>query len=199
MFYYLYEIKNVINNKIYVGVHKTKNMDDGYMGSGKVILSAIKKYGPENFTKSVLETFETSNAMFIREKEVVNEAFLARADTYNLRRGGSGGFDYVNKTRNSLEHNRKISSKRDYASSEYRQKLSSATKAALKLTTKRGSRVGRNATNGSTGKTWTLSKPPGLGNKNSQFGSMWITNGINNSKIKKYSPIPDGWNKGRTI
>jgi len=43
MFYYLYEIKNLINNKIYVGVHKTNDLNDGYMGSGKVIRRAIKK------------------------------------------------------------------------------------------------------------------------------------------------------------
>lgn len=43
--YYLYEIKNNINGKIYVGVHQPNNIDDGYMGSGKAIKSAIQKYG----------------------------------------------------------------------------------------------------------------------------------------------------------
>lgn len=37
------------------------------------------------------------------------------------------------------------------------------------------------------------------GNKNSQFGSYWITNGISNSKIKKTDAIPEGWYKGRTM
>lgn len=38
-----------------------------------------------------------------------------------------------------------------------------------------------------------------LGDKNSQFGSMWITNGKDNKKIKKdVDIIPDGWYKGRT-
>ena len=35
--------------------------------------------------------------------------------------------------------------------------------------------------------------------KNSQFGSMWITNGTKNMKIKKDSTIPEGWIKGRTF
>ena len=97
MFYYLYEIRNNINGKIYVGVHKTENLDDGYMGSGKVIQRAIKLYGAENFTKVILETFENAEAMYAREKEVVNEEFLEREDVYNLRRGGHGGFEYINK------------------------------------------------------------------------------------------------------
>ena len=96
MFYYLYEIRNKINGMIYVGVHKTKDLNDGYMGSGKILRHAIKKNGIENFDKTILEIFETSEAMFCREKEIVNDEFLLREDTYNLRRGGTGGFDYIN-------------------------------------------------------------------------------------------------------
>lgn len=100
MFYYLYEIRNNLNGKIYIGVHKTKRMDDGYMGSGKVIQSAIEKYGIENFTKVILETFESAEAMYAREKEVVNDKFLLREDVYNLRCGGHGGFDHMIKSGN---------------------------------------------------------------------------------------------------
>ena len=102
MHYYLYEIKNNINNKIYVGVHKTKVLDDGYMGSGKVIKSAIKKHGIDNFTKIILETFDNRESMFAREKEVVTDEFLSRDDVYNLRLGGDGGYDFIHK--NNLHH-----------------------------------------------------------------------------------------------
>ena len=37
------------------------------------------------------------------------------------------------------------------------------------------------------------------GMKNSSFGTMWITNGIENKKIKKTNTIPAGWEKGRVI
>lgn len=37
------------------------------------------------------------------------------------------------------------------------------------------------------------------GSKNSQFGTMWITNGVTNKKISKESPIPEGYWKGRTL
>lgn len=56
MFSYLYEITNTVNGKIYVGVHKTQDLDDGYMGSGKIIRSAIAKHGFANFTKVINES-----------------------------------------------------------------------------------------------------------------------------------------------
>ncbi len=43
MFYYLYEVRNNINGKIYVGVHKTRDLNDGYMGSGKVLNRSMGK------------------------------------------------------------------------------------------------------------------------------------------------------------
>ncbi len=97
MFYYLYEIKNLINNKIYIGAHKTNKMDDNYFGSGVVLKNAIKKYGISHFEKTVLETFDTEEMMFQREKEIINDTFLDRDDVYNLRCGGHGGFTAINK------------------------------------------------------------------------------------------------------
>ena len=35
--------------------------------------------------------------------------------------------------------------------------------------------------------------------KNSQFGSMWVTDGNTNMKIKKDTLIPEGWSRGRTF
>lgn len=104
MFYYLYEIKNTVNNKIYIGVHQTKDIDDGYMGSGTVINKAYEKYGKDMFVKTILEYFDSRADMIDREKEIVNEEFLSRDDTYNVRRGGTGGFDYINKNGLNINH-----------------------------------------------------------------------------------------------
>lgn len=37
------------------------------------------------------------------------------------------------------------------------------------------------------------------GSGNSQFGTMWITNGSLNKKINRAADIPNGWSKGRTV
>ena len=51
MYYLIYKITNNVNNKIYVGKHKTENKNDGYMGSGTILNRAIEKYGLINLPK----------------------------------------------------------------------------------------------------------------------------------------------------
>lgn len=94
--YLVYRITNLINGKIYVGKHQTDNINDGYLGSGIRIRHAMKKYGYENFKKEILFECSSKNEMDAKEAEIVNEDFLNRNDTYNLKIGGDGGFDFIN-------------------------------------------------------------------------------------------------------
>ena len=96
MHYLVYQLTNIINGKVYIGVHQTTNPDDGYMGSGTVLKRSLAKHGETAFKKEILFNFSTPEEMFNKERELVTEEFVKRPDTYNLRVGGFGGWDYVN-------------------------------------------------------------------------------------------------------
>ena len=102
--YIVYQTTNLINGKIYVGVHRT-NVDifDFYYGCGcskkdqkKSRISgfpaAIRKYGIQNFKRETLfeypDTEEGKLAAFKKEEEIVTDEFIKRPDTYNLTKGG---------------------------------------------------------------------------------------------------------------
>ena len=104
MFYTIYKITNLLDGKIYIGSHKTKKLDDAYMGSGKYLVHAQKKYGMENFKKEILFVFDNSEEMYAKEAEIVNEEFLVTENTYNLKVGGFGGWDYANSDPNNPTH-----------------------------------------------------------------------------------------------
>lgn len=110
--YIVYETTNLINNKIYIGLHKTKNPEvfDGYIGCGIYITQpytyinpkfkfqyAVKKYGPKNFRRKTLAVFNTIEEASNLEEELVNEKFLARNDVYNMVLGGLGGYFISNR------------------------------------------------------------------------------------------------------
>lgn len=91
-FYGIYKITNLVNGKMYIGKHVTDNLDDGYMGSGIVINNAIKKYGKENFRKEWLGFYEDEEELNYMERVFVDQTWIDRSDTYNLKIGGEGGF-----------------------------------------------------------------------------------------------------------
>ena len=216
MIYYLYKITNNINGKFYVGVHKTKNANDEYFGSGKYLNHAINKYGFENFTKEIIEYFNNTKEMFAKEKEIVNEEFVKRTDTYNLKTGGFGGFDYVNKV-TSREQKSKAGKLGRQVGKERGTLKTTFTKdeqeKALKrldelrqnpkwkedeLSRLRKLRKKANTTEAKKKRKETFKEiNHQQGDRNSQYGTMWITNGISNKKIKNNLPIPNGWKKGR--
>ena len=91
MKYYFYITTNNINHKYYYGVHSTNNIDDGYMGSGYLIKKAFKKYGKENFTKTILQFFDNADLMYKHEAKVVTIDVVNDPMSYNMRVGGRGG------------------------------------------------------------------------------------------------------------
>jgi len=88
-YYTVYKITNKINNKEYIGFHSTNDLDDGYMGSGKLIQKEYEKYGLEHFEKEYIEIFDSLKEAEDLEKELVNKEYVEGRDTYNMSIGGN--------------------------------------------------------------------------------------------------------------
>ena len=106
MEYIVYETTNLINNKIYIGVHKTEdsNVFDGYIGCGVLTQHpssymnpktpfqfAVKKHGIKNFKRKILKVFDNVDDALKLEAELVDINFIKRTDTYNIALGGNYG------------------------------------------------------------------------------------------------------------
>ena len=89
-YHYFYKITNLLNNHFYYGVHNTNNIEDGYMGSGKRLHYAYKKYGIENFEKEILKYFDTAADAFKYEADYITEELVKDPNCYNIQQGGEG-------------------------------------------------------------------------------------------------------------
>jgi len=88
MYGYVYLTVNKINNKKYIGA--SKEGKSFYLGSGKLLLQAVKKYGKENFEQHILEYASTREEMFLIEKNLIDQYNAVASDEYyNLIPGGS--------------------------------------------------------------------------------------------------------------
>lgn len=221
MHFIVYKVTNIITGKIYIGCHKTENIEDGYMGSGVYLKRAQEKYGIENFKKEILHIFDNSQMMFEKESELVDENFVLRSDTYNLKVGGSGGFDFINRNRLNTPTTEEATENHRINSSKNGVKCREEGKGIFSLTPeqrKENSRKGNESfyANGGVSCFSYLNHDPEFrekinkrlkeidhqkGEKNSQFGTKWIHNEeLKVSKrIKKEEDIPDGWKLGRKI
>lgn len=222
MHYTIYKTTNLANGKIYIGKHQTTDLNDGYLGSGKLLKRAIEKYGIESFKKEILFVFDNESDMNTKEAELVTSDFILREDTYNMCVGGQGGFSYINsiRTEDQIRESITAATKRQKEIYELNPelKIEHSLKATKELLSKypNGTFYGRSHSEETRKKISEKAKlqvhseerrhkhslvmrEKQSGVKNSQFGSMWITNGDSNRKIKKeLDTVPEGWYKGRT-
>lgn len=218
MYYYLYEIINKVNSKIYVGVHKTDNLDDGYMGSGKIIRHAIEKYGIDNFDKRIIQIFDNSEDMFAAEAAIVNEEFLLRDDVYNLRKGGTGGFDYINANKlNGFCDLDVAKLGREKANSVLEEKYGFDWRTHIaKNANSKEAQLKRKETielRGIKFSTAHMQTPEVIekrkisvklngshvGEKNSQYGRRWATNGEIVIRLERGEALPSGFSYGKVL
>lgn len=89
--HYIYKTTCLVTGKFYVGMHSTDTLDDGYLGSGKILRYSIAKHGRENHQREIIETCPSRESLKLREREIVNEELLADPLNINLKYGGEGG------------------------------------------------------------------------------------------------------------
>ena len=99
--YTVYKVINAVTGDFYIGVHKTSNPNDDYLGSGKNIRTQLKHYGREKFSKEILFTFDKKVDAFEMEREIV-DPLLGTVGCLNLHPGGQGGYGFIN--RKGLNH-----------------------------------------------------------------------------------------------
>lgn len=198
MFYTIYKITNKINGKYYIGKHITKDLNDGYMGSGLRITRAIKKYGIEKFEKEILHLLNNEEEMNNKEKELV----VISEQTYNLCPGGQGGFGYINANLHRWEgihqNGRKLADK----VLEEKYGLTWRTivgKKGFKSRREKHPELSRQVAIRGNKEGWfgfkdrkhspetikKMQKSKNVGKENSQYGTCWICNEEGNKKIQK--------------
>lgn len=101
--YIVYKTTNLINSKIYYGVHKTLDPNHvDYLGCGvrkskpstykccqTPFQRAVTKYGPENFKRETVKIFDKLIDALDLEAWIVTEEFIKLDSNYNIVRGGN--------------------------------------------------------------------------------------------------------------
>jgi len=212
MKYTIYQITNTVNGKIYVGCHKTSDLDDGYMGSGVCIKRAIAKYGVEKFTKEYLHVFNNSDDMFNMESTIVNTDFVNNSNTYNLTEGGRGGWERVDHREGRRVANANgaleaatLALKELFTDEEWVKQKNAKWKHTM--TEKYGgfeimaTFKNRQHTDETKRIIGEKNSKHQSGEGNSQFGKRWIYSLTEQTskRILKDEPLPDGWLEGRKM
>ncbi len=203
-YHFIYKTTNILSGRYYIGMHSTDNLDDGYLGSGRRLKYSLNKYGKENHIREIIEYCDSRNELKNREAEVVNLNEIAKEGCMNLKVGGEGGFSSEEHMIKCSKAGNEVFVKRYNNDNELRIKM--VKKSLINITNynKIGDRThksfeGKKHSEESKLKISKSMKDKGIGKSNSQYDTMWITNDIENRKIKKNGMVPNGWRKGRVI
>lgn len=196
-------MKNFIPTYLYVKTHnvtglkyfgKTTKNPFKYLGSGVYWLRHIKLHGIDITTEII--------GLYYRKEDIkqIAESFSIKHDIVNsihwanckLENGLDGGFNFDDLSidhQTHLRHINKQSGRRGALQTQQTNLLRYGTKSTLSWLNSDPKFIEKRD-----------NKPKGhqRGNKNSQFGTMWITNGISNQKIIKGTTIPVGFKPGRS-
>ena len=204
-YHFIYKTTDTRNGNCYIGMHSTDNLNDGYVGSGLRIKNLKYKHGIEIFNIEILEFLPDRESLKKREEEIVNSDLLKEEKCMNLRPGGEGGFTIEQQIK-GREISGKIHAERMQTDIKY---CNEVKKRLLDITYKNHMEgkyrhdtfIGKHHTDDTKQKIRNTRSEKGLNisKNNTQYGTCWITNGLENKKIKKENIIPNGWYLGRIL
>jgi hypothetical protein len=207
-FHYIYKITCLKNNRYYIGMHSTNNLEDGYMGGGKDITNSIRYYGKKNHKKEILEYLNDRDSLAAREKEIINEDLLNDPMCMNLMIGGYGGGGIHNQ-----DHLKKFCEagneefKKRLQDPDYKESFSNMMRDVVKKNprgwgldrSKRGKGFTKNCRHKEESKRKMTEAQKG--DKNSQYGRYWVFHKEFGSKrideVDLQNHLNLGWARGR--
>lgn len=211
MKYYTYELIDPRNNKVfYVGKGYKNRMYSHFntVKSGQILRNTklnnkLKKLIKENL-KPLYRKIETDIEQVAFDKEIELIEFYGKENLCNLTDGGRGGMPPFTKEEERQWHikgaiaTNKIRTK--YFQKKYKEDkkfkakmVKSWSNAQKKRYKTQDNPMKDRKHSEESRKKMSISQS---GEKNSQFGTIWITNGVENRKTK--NKIPKGWAQGRT-
>jgi len=220
MYYTIYEVRNKVNGKTYIGKHQTDNIYDEYLGSGRILKHAINKYGKDCFEKIVLHVFDNKKDMDDKEAELVTDDEVKNKMIYNLKRGGEGGWDHIYKNpkiatevgKKGYDNGLALLTKNERSENgkkSYEKTLLTYVKSNDPEIKKRRSEnsgktfKGKHHTNETKEKMKQTQKNINRsGIKNPMYGKCWIYNDVECTRVDKNNIdeyLQKGWHKGRKI
>jgi len=209
-YHFIYKTTCSLTGKFYIGMHSSDSLEDGYLGSGKILGYSRHKHGDENHTREILEYCESREHLKAREKEIVNEELLSDPLNINLKYGGQGGWDHIDGSHFTPELRSYVSRCGGLVSGKvngpknlhYLNSDSSRKKANETMIKRYGNLSGMLNKIHSIETKKKMSES-GSGKNNSQYGKCWVTHNLFGSKLIKKELLSDhiniGWVKGRKI
>ena len=210
MLYTVYITTNLVNGKYYIGVHKTLNPEDTYLGSGTLLRRAVLKYGREFFKKEVISVYDDPKSAYAEEAALI---ILGDPLCYNIKQGGHGGFDFINTSEIELHNTlpatlawaEKLNDPSYY--SEWKKRVVLARLSSVKwqeaMRSMNSSRFKGKSHSEDTKKRMSEAKKGlYLGSNNPWYDTCWVHNTTENIRIPKEDLpkyLEEGWVKGRVM
>lgn len=223
---FVYETINLVNGHKYIGQHRRRQNpedpdDSWYLGSGKILCYAIEKYGWENFSRRIL--CECKNQEELNEKEAYYISYYNAVESdeyYNIAKdayphSGFGEEHWIYKKNNghlTEEHKKNLSKAQvvRWTSVEAREKMSKTISSTLIGNTRReGTKQSAETRKKISEANKGCEIPLHVRELNSRLrtetntarfaGTITITNGLSNRRVRPGTEIPEGWWRGMTM